>query len=445
MKMRILLVGNGAREHAIAEAICTQDVDLYAYMSRKNPGISRLCKDYALGDILDASAVSKWAGEHAIDLAIVGPEAPLEAGVVDALEKREIQVSSPNKSAARLETDKAFTRGLMERYKIPGLPKFSVLETEAEVDEFVSGMDMEVAVKPAGLTGGKGVKIMREHLKNKEEVREYAKEIIRKGVGTINKVVMEERLVGEEFTLQAFVSPEEIVGMPMVQDHKRAYEGDRGPNTGGMGSYSNRGYILPFLKKADYEFAIDIMRKTVRALYKDTGDAYKGVLYGQFIATADGIKVIEFNARFGDPEAMNVLSIFEGNFVEVMETMINGGLKSADFHFIDQATVCKYLVPSGYPINPEKGAEIIVDEAAVKQVGARLHYASVSEEGGKIFTTSSRAISLTGVAPTIEKAEEIAESAIPYVKGPLEHRRDIGTQELVEKRIRHMKELRNPS
>jgi phosphoribosylamine--glycine ligase len=442
--MKVLLVGNGAREHAIAEAICRSPTkhEFYAYMSKKNPGIARLCKEYEVGDILNAEAISKWAKSKSIDLAVVGPEAPLGEGVVDALEKEGVKCASPNQNAAKLETDKAFTRDLLKRYDVPGAPMFQILVSEEEIDEFVDSVSGELVVKPAGLTGGKGVKIQGEHLKDKEEVKEYAKQILRESIGTIDMVVIEEKLVGEEFTLQAFVSPDEILGMPMVQDHKRAYEGDKGPNTGGMGSYTGGDYILPFLKKEDYELGLDIIKKSVKALKEETGTVYKGVIYCQMIVTQNGPKLIEFNARFGDPEAMNVLSIFDGDFIEVMQAMADGGLEDANCRFKTDASVCKYLVPSGYPTNPDTGAEIKVDEESIKKVGARVHYASVSEENGKIYTSGSRAVSVTGMAETISKAEKIAEKATKFFKGPLEHRKDIGTEDLVQKRFKHMKQIR---
>ena len=442
--MKVLLVGNGAREHAIAEVICKSPSKpkLYAYMSKKNPGIAKLCKEYEIGDILNAESISKWAKSKAIDIAIVGPEGPLDAGVVDALEKEGILCASPNQQAAKLETDKAFTRDLLKRYNVPGAPMFKILVTEEEIDEFVDSVGGELVVKPAGLTGGKGVKIQGEHLQDKEDVKEYAKQILREGIGTIDMVVIEEKLVGEEFTLQAFVSPDEILGMPMVQDHKRAYDGDHGPNTGGMGSYTSNDYILPFLKTSDYELGLDVIKKSVKALKDETGTVYKGVIYCQMIVTQNGPKLIEFNARFGDPEAMNVLSLFEGDFLEVMTAMVKGGLEDADCHFKKKASVCKYLVPTGYPTKPEDGMEIRVDEEAIEKAGAHVHYAAVSEENGKILTSSSRAVSVTAIADTIAEAEKIAERATKFFKGPLEHRRDIGTEDLIQKRFKHMERIR---
>jgi len=442
--MKVLLVGNGAREHAMAVAISKspQDPELYAFMSAKNPGIARLCKDFAVSDLLDPRLVAKWAEKQGIELAVVGPEAPLEAGVVDALEAEGIACAGPNRSAARLETDKSFTRELLKKYRIDGNPIYKVLSTPEEIDEFIDDLNIEVAIKPAGLTGGKGVKIMGEHLKDKDEAKAYAKEILSQGMGKIKKVVIEEKLVGEEFTLQAFVSPDEILGTPMVQDHKRAYEGDIGPNTGGMGSYSDSSYFLPFLEERDYEFGLKVMRDTLRAFKKETGESYKGFLYGQFIVTTNGPKLIEYNARLGDPEAMNTLEIMEGDFLEVLKGIAKGGLTKVDIKFPEKATVCKYLVPKGYPKDPSSGQPIKVDETPIKNAGASLYYASVNEKDGQVLTSRSRAVALIGVADSIEGAEKIAEGAMKFIEGPLEHRKDIGTSKLIQRRFEHMKEIR---
>jgi phosphoribosylamine--glycine ligase len=212
-------------------------------------------------------------------------------------------------------------------------------------------------------------------------------------------------------------------------------------NTGGMGSYSNAGYVLPFLTKGDYENGLKIMQKTVDAFRKETGIDYKGFLYGGFIVTKDGVKVIEFNARLGDPEAMNILSILKTDFIGILERIIDGNLKDARFE--KKATVCKYLVPKGYPDSPKKDAILEVDEEAISRAGAKVYYAAVNEKEGKIYTSSSRSIGILGIGKSIYDAEKIAESAIGFVKGEVDYRKDIGTKELVEKRIRHMAEIRS--
>jgi phosphoribosylamine--glycine ligase len=260
-------------------------------------------------------------------------------------------------------------------------------------------------------------------------------------MGAIPKVILEERLVGEEFTLQAFVDGTMVVGMPSVQDHKRAYEGDTGPNTGGMGSYSDAGYLLPFLTQKDYDEGLWIMEDVVSAIKDETGEAYRGFLYGQFMATKDGVKVIEFNARLGDPEAMNVLSVLETDLTEVCRNIAGGTLED-NVNFAKKATVCKYMVPEGYPDKPLNNVEVSVDEKKIRQLGGQVYYASVREEKGKILTSKSRAIGVLGVADSISDAEAVVEESMKHIKGKLFYRRDIGTKPLVEKRINHMKELR---
>jgi phosphoribosylamine--glycine ligase len=442
--MNILLVGNGAREHAILKALggSPQQKRLYAFISAKNPGIMRLAAGYQQGDTCNPDEVTAYALKNRIELAVIGPEAPLAAGVVDALEQEGITCASPCKAAAQLETDKTFCRNLLEKYKIPGNPKHGVFTDYRKACKYVDFLKEDFVVKPAGLTGGKGVKVLGEHLKDRKEAKKYVKEILDAKVGHIPQVVIEEKLIGEEFTLQAFVDGNRVFGMPAVQDHKRAYEGDVGPNTGGMGSYSDSGFILPFLNEGDYASGIEIMKAAVAALWKEIGVPYKGFLYGQFMATKDGVGVIEFNARLGDPEAMNVLSILESDLVEICKGMARGRLKE-NVIFSRKATVCKYMVPEGYPENPKKNVELAVDEKSIAEIGGSVYYASVREEGGKIISSASRSVAVIGVADSISDAENVAEKSMRYIKGDLFHRRDIGTAALIQKRIDHMKALRS--
>jgi phosphoribosylamine--glycine ligase len=277
-------------------------------------------------------------------------------------------------------------------------------------------------------------------LKDNEEAKQYAKEVFEKDIGG-GKVIIEERLIGVEFTLHGFVDGDTIKFTPAVQDHPHAYENDEGPITGGMGSYSCPNLSLPFLTDKDLEEAKEIMEETVKAIKKEVGD-YQGFLYGQFMLTAEGPKIIEYNARFGDPEAMNILAILKNDFVEVCEAIANKKLKDIDVEFENKATVCKYVVPNGYPTNPVRNKEIFVDEEKIKETGAILHYASVNEVDGKLYMTGSRSVAVVGVADTIEEAEKIAENAIQYIKGDVFHRSDVGKLDLIKKRIERMKELR---
>jgi len=444
--MNILLVGNGAREHAIAWRLSEHSgAKLFAYTSANNPGITSLCKktggEVLVGDIYNAQAIAKWAVGKKIELAFASPDAVLEAGVSDALIAAGIATASPIKAAARLEWDKSFCRNLMQKHKIDGCPRFGVFSDADQAADFIDELGGEVAVKPAGLTGGKGVKVTGYQLKDGEEAKAYAREVLETKMGKLPEVVLEERLIGEEFTLQAFVDGKHVIGMPAVQDFKLAYEGDTGPNTGGMGSYTDSRKILPFMQPGDYEKGLDIMRATILSFEKETGKQFKGVLYGQFILTKRGPKNIEFNSRFGDPECMNVMSLLESDLVTIFQKIASGTLSESDVKFASKATVCKYLVPDGYPDNPKKNEIISVDEKHILASGAKLFYASVSEKEGKIYTGSSRSIGLVGIGASIPEAEKIAEAATSFVKGPVRHRRDIGTAALLEKKIARMKSI----
>ena len=440
-----LLVGNGAREHAIAEAICKNaNVRLFAFMSVNHPGIYSLVKKsggwLAIGDIHSPQQVEAFAEGKGISLAFPSPDAVLAAGVTDALLIAGVPCAAPTKEAARLEWDKAYCRELLRDFRVPGAPRFGIFDNEREAHSFIDACNGQVAVKPSGLTGGKGVKVTGFQLKNDAEAKQYATELLSARRGGAANIVIEEKLDGEEFSLQAFSDGSRIYGMPLVQDHKRAYEGDVGPNTGGMGSYSDASHLLPFLKKAHRDEALGIMQKTIEAFRKKTGKPFVGVLYGGFMATATGVKLIEYNARFGDPEAMNVLSILASDLYTIFEQMASHKMTKAP-EFEKKATVCKYLVPEGYPVKSVADQPLAIDDAALEKSGARAYYASVYEKGGAIYTQSSRSIGLVGVAGTIEEAEKMAESACGAISGKVWHREDIGTPGLLKRRIEHMKQI----
>jgi phosphoribosylamine--glycine ligase len=436
--MKILLVGGGAREHAIAKALKKNDVKLFACMHNKNPGIAKLCEDFYLVKEIEIEKIVDYAKTKNIKLCVVGPEAPLEKGIVDELEKNGVSAVGPKKNAAMIETSKSFMRDLMKKYSIPGNVEYNVFDNVDDAKNFVEKTG-DVVVKPVGLTGGKGVKIIGEQLKDKTDALNYIREIIENKIGGVPEVVIEEKIVGEEFTLQGFCDGKKIVPMPAVQDHKRAFENNQGPNTGGMGSYSQEDGLLPFLMKNEYENAVGIMQKIVEAM-KNEGREYKGTLYGQFMLSKDGPKVVECNARFGDPEAMNVLPLLKSNFVEICNRIVDGRLSNVSF--MKKATVCKYVVPKGYGIKPIVDRELMVDEKGVEKENAQLFYASVNEKNGKIYTTSSRSLGVLGVADSIESAEVIAEKGLQHISGEIYVRHDIGKKEYIEKKVKRMKTIR---
>jgi phosphoribosylamine-glycine ligase len=777
-----LLVGNGAREHAIAEAVCREsNVRLFAFMSALNPGIAALAKKsgglYMTGGIHSPSEVARFAEHNRATLAFPSPDAVLAAGVTDALLTLSIPCAAPTKAASRLEWDKSYARQLLKDYKVAGSPNFGIFESEAEAHSFIDSLGGQVAVKPSGLTGGKGVKVAGFHLKDADEAKKYASELLAARHAGLSSIVVEEKLEGEEFSLQAFSDGKRVYGMPLVQDHKRAYEGDLGPNcysedteiltedgwkkfdeldsnvkvaiyqvrfrrirfekpkaiywqkyagkmvsfkhreidllvtpnhrmliqkrkgsrftiieaknwegeniipqtgrwigsqpkyfripesknrfspksksikvpfkdwaefmglylsegyslrakrgsaiyicqtkssknynkmraileklpfhlnivekgfkissiqlcevlkgfgnanekyvpsyiknakpetmmaflssfclgdgdmhggkmrlcssskrmigdiqemflktgqigiitedkrttmvspinrktypastiyaieskkrsavgirknnvktvdysgyigcvtvstgfvvvrrkfrvaicgnTGGMGSYSDANHLLPFARKKHCDEALSIMQKTIEAFHKKEGKRFVGVLYGGFMITAKGVKLIEYNCRFGDPEAMNVLSILSSSLFATLSEMAEGGTVHAPA-FGKKATVCKYLVPEGYPGKSLSDQPLSIDAHAIAASGARLYYASVYEKDGMVCTQSSRSIGLVGIADSLEEAEKIAEGACSFVSGAVWHRKDIGTPALVQKRVEHLKEL----
>ncbi len=434
----ILLLGSGAREHAIARALaCSpQNPAIACLAANNNPGIQKLAEEFKVGSISDPKSVVNFAQKCCAKLTIIGPEAPLQAGVADALWNAGIPTVGPKKAHAQIETSKGFTRDLLAKYNIPGGPLYRRFNSLDGVAEFLEELGEDYVVKYDGLMGGKGVKVSGDHLHSHDEALDYCTKLVNRG----GSFVVEEKLIGEEFSLMSFCDGEHLAHMPPVQDHKRAYEGDEGPNTGGMGSYSDADHSLPFLTNDDISQAQQINETTGQALKKEFSEGYKGVLYGGFIATADGVKLIEYNARLGDPEAMNVLPLLESDFVEVCHGIVNGNLDERKVSFSRRATVCKYAVPEGYPDSPVKGEPI--DVSSVTDT-SQLYYASVDMKDGTLIEAGSRTVAYVGIAGSLVKAEVKAATEISKVRGPLFHRTDIGTTELIQKRVEHMQTLRN--
>jgi len=441
--LKVLVVGGGAREHAICDAIIqSENVELYTVMSNKNPGIAQMTKDYLIEKETNIESVVAYAKKIEADLALIGPEAPLEKGLVNALNNIGIKSCAPTKEAARIETDKEWMRNLLKKYKVPGQLACETFTDDKKAKRFIDELGANVALKPIGLTGGKGVRVAGDHFKGTEEALEYVQEVINNKIGGQAKILIEEKAIGEEFTLQAFSDGSMIIPLPAVQDHKRLLPGDKGVNTGGMGSYSSSNGLLPFLSKSEYEEGATILQKIVEALSAE-GCPYIGPIYGQFMLTTDGPKIIEINARFGDPEAMNVLPLLETDFIKICNAMLTETLSRMKIKMREQATVCKYVVPEGYGTKSMVGETIKVDNQAIKQVGAELFYASVNKENTSILTTTSRSLAVVGIADKLSESEKICEQALTHVKGNhIFIRHDIGTPELIEKRIKHMNTLR---
>ncbi len=441
--MKVLVAGGGAREHAICDAVSRSKVNtLYSVMSNLNPGIQKLSKGFLQEKEINVEKIIDYAKEKQIDLTIIGPEAPLEVGIVNELDKVGIKVCSPTKEAARIETDKEWMRNLLKKYKIPGQLKCETFTEVKKAKKFIDELNGEIAIKPIGLTGGKGVRVSGDHFNGTNEAIIYIKDVIKKKIGGKAKVLIEEKAIGEEFTLQAFSDGNTILPLHAVQDHKRLLPDDKGVNTGGMGSYSCSNGLLPFLTKSDYEEGAAILQKIIEALNKENC-RYIGPIYGQFMLTVDGPKIIEINARFGDPEAMNVLPLLESDFVELCNSMIDGNLSNKKLQINKKSTVCKYVVPEGYGTKSMVGEKIIINEKEIENTGSKLFYAAVNKEDNYIKTTSSRSLAIVGISNSLQNAEKICEKALTFVKS--DHifiRHDIGTTELLQKRVQHMNLLR---
>lgn len=430
----VLVVGSGAREVAIARCVSQSSIknSLFCVSKDINPQIVDLCKDYFVTDLTNISDIVSYSIKTKVDLAIIGPENPLANGIVNELENVGVRCVGPKKEVALIETSKSFARKIIDLCcpeKNPQRKEFSSIEG---VEGFIEQLGGEYVIKYDGLMGGKGVRVSGEHLKNIDEGTAYANEIVNIG----GKFLIEEKLVGEEFSLMSFVDGKVCKHMPVVQDHKRAYEGDTGPNTGGMGTYSFGNHSLPFLSKKDIKEAQRTNELVAKQLFEATGTPYIGILYGGFMLTRSGVKVIEYNARFGDPEAMNILSILESDFLSICISMVDGNLKNQAVSFERLATVCKYVVPVGYPDKPEKNFEVLCN-----QNDRSLFLASIMLKDQKLIACGSRTAAVVGKNKDVFQAELLAEAGIANISGKLFHRKDIGTKKLVESRIKRMKEL----
>lgn len=437
--MNFLVIGSGAREHIITEKLSFSGSPVYSVLTNLNPGIldisaaSHSVNDYHSN--ISKRSIMEFASEHSVNCVVIGPEDPLAHGLSDMFWKQDIPVVGPTQNLAQIESSKGFTRDLLNKYSIRASPLYKRFKNMNGASEFIDELGDDFVIKFDGLMGGKGVKLSGEHLSSKSEALEYCKKIIDNS-GTF---VIEEKMFGEEFSLMSFCDGINLSHMPAVQDHKRAYEGDTGPNTGGMGSYSDSDHSLPFLEEQDIFEAQEINERVIKALKDHTGEGYKGILYGGFMITSNGVKLIEYNARFGDPEAMNLLALLESDFAKVCSDIADGTLSSVDFR--KEASVCKYIVPLGYGSKPSKDSSLFIDPRYSRT--SNLYYAAVNFFDGKIATTSSRTAALVSCATTVKKAEEMCEEALEYISGDnIYVRHDIAKPDLINKKIRNMERIR---
>lgn len=425
---RILLVGGGGREDAIGRRLVEGGAELYCTAKNTNPSLKGISKEYKVVNELDYESILDFAKERGIDLLFIGPDPVLDTPLADLASKSGIAVASPSRDAARIETSKEYMRSFLTRNGIDGNIFSRIFSDKVALKDFLSSATGEFAIKPIGLTGGKGVRVMGLQLNGVTEAIAYACEVLEKD----GRVLIEEKISGEEFSLQVFSDGRNIASMPVAQDYKRAYENDQGPNTGGMGSITDADHKLPFISSQCVNKALAIMRDIVTGMNRE-GNPFKGVMYGQFMQVDGMPKIIEINSRFADPEGMNVLSLLQDNLPEILFNISDSRIRS-HVNFEKMATTLKYIVPKGYGTDPQKGFLHIDISNMPDDLG--IYYAAVSGSLERVEMSTSRALALIAKSATIQDASDIVEANLHRINGSFYVRHDIGSKEFINAKMK---------
>ncbi len=417
--MRVLIVGSGGREHAIAESAKKSPKVDKIYCAPGNAGIGQIAECVPIG-AMEFDKLAAFAKEQKIDFTIVGMDDPLVGGIVDVFEAEGLKVFGPRKNAAILEGSKAFSKDLMKKYKIP-TAAYENFDDPTKAIAYLETAKMPIVLKADGLALGKGVLICN----TLEEAKAGVKEIMEdKKFGSAgNHMVVEEFMTGREVSVLSFVDGKTIKIMSSAQDHKRAKDGDQGLNTGGMGTFSPS----PFYTKEVDEFCHKyIYQATVDAMAAE-GRPFTGIIFFGLMLTEDGPKVLEYNARFGDPEAQVVLPRMKNDMIEVMEACVEGKLSDINLEFEDNAAVCVVLASDGYPVSYEKGFEIRGLEAFDKEEGYYCFHAGTARKDGKMVTNGGRVLGITAKGKDLQEARTNAYQATEWVEFDNKYmRHDIG-------------------
>ncbi len=417
--MRVLIIGGGGREHALAVSVKKSKRVDKIFCAPGNAGISEIAECINIG-VMEFDKLAEFAVKEQIDLTIVGPDDPLVGGVVDVFEKKGLRVFGPEKKAAILEGSKAFSKDLMKKYNIP-TASYENFDTPQEALDYLQTAKLPIVLKADGLALGKGVLICN----TLEEAKAGVKSIMMdKQFGSAgNKIVIEEFMTGREVSVLSFTDGKTIKLMTSAQDHKRAMDGDQGLNTGGMGTFSPSPFYSDevdcFCKKYVYQATVDAMAAE--------GRSFKGIIFFGLMLTKDGPKVLEYNARFGDPEAQVVLPRMKNDIIDVIEACIDGKLDTIDLQFEDNAAVCVVLASYGYPVSYEKGFEISGLENFSNREDFFAFHAGTAYRDGKVVTNGGRVLGVTAKGNDLKQARQHAYEAVEWVKFNNKYcRKDIG-------------------
>ncbi len=410
--MKVLVVGSGGREHAIVDALFRSPSVDKIYCAPGNAGIAQQAECVAIKDT-DVEGLKQFALENAVDLTVVGPEAALAVGVVDEFRKAGLPIFGHTKAAARIESSKEFAKELMAKYDIP-TAGYKAFDNYDEAVAYVEARPLPAVLKYDGLAAGKGVVIAE----SMDDAREALRDMLLDDRFGKGRVVVEDFLTGPEFSLMCFVEGENVYPMPVAQDHKRAFDGDKGPNTGGMGAYTS----LPFITEEDLAFAMEkVMRPTAKAMVAE-GCPLSGVLYGGLMKTPDGVKVIEFNARFGDPETEVVLPLIDSDIANVFEAVAKGE-KPAEIVWSKDVTLGIVLASKGYPGDYAKGYPI----RGIENVDGTVFHMGTAVKDGEFVTAGGRVLFVVAKGATLADAHRKANEEVAKIECEnLFHRTDIG-------------------
>ncbi|SFJ45611.1 phosphoribosylamine--glycine ligase [Thermoflavimicrobium dichotomicum] len=419
--MRILVVGSGGREHTIVWKLKQSQRVTEIYCAPGNGGIEEIATCVPISPT-DIDGLIHFAKEQKIDLTVVGPEAPLLAGIVDRFEEQGLKIFGPKKAAARIEGSKRFAKELMQKYQIP-TASFQAFTDPEEAKAYVRSHGAPIVIKADGLAAGKGVVVAQTVERAEQAIVEAMETRVFGDAG--KEIVIEECLFGQEVSLMAFVDGQTIKPMVIAQDHKPVFDGDQGPNTGGMGAYSP----VPQISQAVVDKAIEQILFPIAEAFHQEGIQYKGVLYAGLMITQEGPKVIEFNARFGDPETQVVLPRLKSDLLEVILAVVDGKLAEMEIEWSDEAAVCVVMAAGGYPGSYQTGHEITgIPKNDEKQI---IFHAGTKLVDGKLVTAGGRVLGVTAIDKDIPKAQQKAYQMVQQISFPDAHyRKDIANKAL---------------